>query len=164
VSPKARTDGLIVHTLEDETIVYDLERDRLHCLNPTAAFVFRLCDGHTSPRILAQRVSERFALPADDAIVGYALDLLERANLLEVGGSVGPDPVAPSRRELIRRVGLAGALGVLVPAVVSMVAPPPAAAASCRTQGGCCNNQQDCCPGLNCVGPRSCPPSNKQCQ
>jgi hypothetical protein len=161
VAPKARTNGLIIHTLEDETVVYDLERDRLHCLNPTAAFVFRICDGRTSPRALAKRVEERFGLPADEAIVGYALDQLERARLLEE--SAGPAAVITSRRELVRKVGLAGALAVLVPAVVSMVAPTPAAAASCRTQGGCCSNQQDCCPGLQCTGPRNCPPSGKQC-
>jgi hypothetical protein len=160
MGPVAKKKGLVVQALEDETVVYDKERDRVHCLNPTAAFVFRHCDGRTSPRSLARRLRERFGLPADERVVAYALDQLDCARLLEQGG----DAPAPqlSRRELARRLGLIGALA-LVPAVTSIVAPTPAAAASCRPRGGCCNTQADCCPGLNCIGPRSCPPSNKQC-
>ena len=54
MKPDKRTNGLVVTELQDEVLVYDLERHRAHCLNPTAAFVFRRCDGRTSVRELAR--------------------------------------------------------------------------------------------------------------
>ena len=43
--PLARKDALIVSELEDEVLVYDLKRDKAHCLNSTAASVWKRCDG-----------------------------------------------------------------------------------------------------------------------
>ena len=45
--PAARTSGLVVRELAEETLVYDEERHRAHCLNRTAALVWRHCDGKT---------------------------------------------------------------------------------------------------------------------
>ena len=41
MKPRARTEGLVVTELPDELLVYDLERHRAYCLNPTAALVFK---------------------------------------------------------------------------------------------------------------------------
>lgn len=161
MEPKARREGLLVQTLEDETVIYDTERDRIHCLNPASALVYRLCDGRTSRRLLAERLRERFGVPADKHVVSLALGQLERARLLEARSPSGRAPL--SRREVARRLGLVGGLAVVLPAVTSIVAPTPAAAATCRGRGGCCSAQGDCCPGLNCVGPRLCAPTNKLC-
>ena len=30
--PQARTDNLVIRELDDETLVYDMERDEAHCL------------------------------------------------------------------------------------------------------------------------------------
>ena len=49
MNPRARRDGLVIRELNGELLVYDLERHRAHCLNPTAALVFKQCDGRTSP-------------------------------------------------------------------------------------------------------------------
>ena len=43
--PHARTDNLVIRELDDETLVYDMERDEAHCLNQTAALVWKQCDG-----------------------------------------------------------------------------------------------------------------------
>ena len=51
--PCRREKDLIVRQLSDETLVYDLKRDKAHCLNPTAAAVWRHCDGRTSVSQLA---------------------------------------------------------------------------------------------------------------
>jgi hypothetical protein len=161
MGPMARKRGLVVEVLEDETVIYDTERDRIHCLNPTAAFVLRHCDGRTSPRSLARRLRERFGFPADERTVGYTLEKLEEARLLETSSAVSGPHL--SRRELTRRLGLVGGLGFLVPAVTSIIAPTPAAAATCKPRGACCSSQAECCPGLNCVGPRACNPGGKQC-
>ncbi len=39
--PHGRKDGLVVKELGNETLVYDLERDEAHCLNQTAALVWK---------------------------------------------------------------------------------------------------------------------------
>jgi hypothetical protein len=39
--PRARRDELVVEELDDETLVYDLERHKARCLNHTAALVWR---------------------------------------------------------------------------------------------------------------------------
>ena len=55
--PKARQERLTTQVLPDETLVYDHERHKAHCLNVTAALVWRHCDGHTSLDELARRVA-----------------------------------------------------------------------------------------------------------
>ena len=47
-NPLARREGLVIRELADEVLVYDLDRDRAHCLNQTAAFIWQCCDGRTS--------------------------------------------------------------------------------------------------------------------
>ena len=42
MKPMRRTEGLVVKELEDEVLVYDLERHRAHCLNAPAG-VDRWC-------------------------------------------------------------------------------------------------------------------------
>ena len=48
VAPKARKHELIVKELSDETLVYDETTHKAHCLNQTAALVWKFCDGRTS--------------------------------------------------------------------------------------------------------------------
>ncbi len=46
--PVARHKNLIVKELPDETLIYDLDSDKAHCLNQTAALVWKNCDGTRS--------------------------------------------------------------------------------------------------------------------
>jgi len=48
--PAARQEGLLVRELNDETLVYDLFNigHKAHCLNSTAALIWKYCDGQTS--------------------------------------------------------------------------------------------------------------------
>ena len=62
--PRARQDELIVEELQDETLVYDLERHKARCLNPAAALVWRHCDGQTSVAEVAALLEEQSATPA----------------------------------------------------------------------------------------------------
>ena len=48
MKPAVRRSGLVVRELADEPIVYDLDRHQAHCLNRTAAIVFRGADGTRS--------------------------------------------------------------------------------------------------------------------
>ena len=46
--PVARKEGLVIQEMPDEVLVYDLETNKAHCLNKTAAFVWNACDGKNS--------------------------------------------------------------------------------------------------------------------
>ena len=124
--------------LSDETLVYDLKRDKAHCLNPTAAAVWQHCDGRTSVPELAAMLRRECDIAADDDVVWLALRQLQKARLLQERLQPPPELQRPSRRELIRRLGVAAA----VPIVMTILAPTARAQASdtCTGQpawGGC---------------------------
>jgi hypothetical protein len=132
MKPEARRDGLVVKEVADEVLVYDLEAHRAHCLNRTAAVVFKHCDGRTSVAQIANHVRREMDAPADEAVVWLALDQIEKAGLLQERVVPRSGPARYSRREVMRRVGVAGGLAVLVPMVTSILAPTPVeAAATC---------------------------------
>ncbi len=43
--PRARKEGLLIQELPEEVLVFDLSTAKAHCLNHTAALVWRRCDG-----------------------------------------------------------------------------------------------------------------------
>src|ERR1700674_5130626 len=74
--PLARKAGLVIQELPDEVLVYDLERDRAHCLNQTAAFVWQRCDGKNTTQQIARTLGRQFDCAVDEKIVWLALDQL----------------------------------------------------------------------------------------
>jgi hypothetical protein len=147
--PRARKEGLVVQTLPDETLVYDLDRDLAHCLNQTASLIWNRCDGSSTTRQIARAVSDDLHHPVDERFVWVALDQLSRNHLLTDGA---PPPVSGmNRREVMRALAVSAA--VAVPVVASIVAPTPAQAATgCKGVGGSCSTSIECCPGLFCAG------------
>lgn len=140
-NPKARMDCL-TREFGDEILVYDQERNVGHCLNPTAAAAWKLCDGRTSFAELATLLSQQFSAPVDEGVVLLALEELSKARLLvEVERPVR----RTSRREAIRAIGIVGTIAL--PLVTSLVAPTPARAASCRANGMPCTSNAQCCSG-----------------
>jgi hypothetical protein len=135
---KARADRVVVEEMADEVLVYDLERHRVHCLNQTAAAIWRACDGRRDGSAIAACASRELGAAVDESVVSMALDQLAKARLLE-----GAPAQAPSRRQVVRAA-------VLLPAVVSILAPRAAQAATCRGRGQTCVLQSECCPGLTC--------------
>jgi hypothetical protein len=132
MKPRARKQGLVLKELPDEILVYDLARHHAHCLNRTAGIVFKHCDGETSVQELAALLDGEAGQPADENLVWLALEQLEKAELLEEQLRPLPESGPRSRREMMKRMGLAAA--TLLPLVTSIVAPTPAeAAASCVT-------------------------------
>ncbi len=126
MKPVARRDGLLTRELKDELLVYERDEHRAHCLNRTAAVVFRHADGTRTVSDLALLLAPEGDRAAGESVVAEALARLAEAGLLESG------PAAPgwSRREVVRRVGIGAA--ILLPVVASVVAPTPAeAAATC---------------------------------
>ena len=147
MKPVARRDGLLIRELKDEMLVYARDEHRAHCLNRTAATVFRNADGTRTVSDLALLLAPQSDLPAAEAVVGETLARLAEAGLLEGG----PAAAGWSRREVVRRVGIGAA--ILLPAVASVVAPTPAeAAVTCVSD---CSQQKDG-TACNCYGEPIC--------
>lgn len=151
---RRREESLLVTRLRDETVVYDLQRHRAHCLNATAALVWSYCDGETSVREMTRRLSADLGVVVREEWVWRALGQLERAHLLE--GAVEPPRGARlSRRDLLRMSRVA--VGLL-PVVASLLAPTPAVAAfTCKPPN--CIPSNGCRPGLDtckCCAPPNC--------
>ena len=154
IHPVARKDGLLVRELPGEVLVYDAETKEAHCLNDTAASVWKQCDGRTSVPEIAANLSATLGAAVDEDIVWLALEDLWQRNLL-VGDPASTDEAAMSRLQLLRRTGIAAA--VAVPLVMSVVAPTAAHAASCIPSGQSCTQGQTCCPNTPCPGGGVCP-------
>ena len=141
--PRARKEGLVVQTLPDEALVYDLERDLAHCLNHTASLVWNRCDGHRTARQIASAVSIDLNQPIDETLVWVALDQLGRNHLL-IDGPPAPPILGMNRRKVMRALAISAV--VAVPVVASIVAPMPAQAVSgCTPNGQFCSGSPQCC-------------------
>jgi hypothetical protein len=157
MKPRARVEALVVEELDGETLVYDLQRNEAHCLNGTAARVWRYCDGRTSVRQLAARLGRELGEPIDEDVVWLALRQLYKARLLR-HPLVLPAGRSTSRRSVLRRLSLAAAL---VPVVLSIVAPEAVEGASCNAPvgrpNGCPCTLAAQCASLRCIGnPKRC--------
>ena len=143
--PIARQTGLIIEELPDEVLVYDSEHDSAMCLNHTAATVWKHCDGQTTPGRMARLIEEELQISGGDEVVSLALERLEKSHLL----AAKPPVFLPgiSRRELVRRVGIAAAL---VPVITLILVPTARAQASCFPTGTPCAANADCCSN-NCL-------------
>jgi hypothetical protein len=130
--------------LADEVLVYDLGRDRAHCLNQTAANVWKLCDGKSSPAKIAAQLDGKLDPSAAEEVVWAALKQLSSAGLLEE--KVKRPATGLSRREVVKRIAVAAAIGV--PVVTSIVAPKASHAANCRPSNASCTASAQCCSGL----------------
>ncbi len=125
--PKARSDNLVIEETDEGVAIYDLERDKVHALNPTASVIFKACDGTKNIAELSRSLHEILSIPADPELALMALNKLDKAHLLEIAI---PSAVI-NRRELLRRLRTTALLtSAVLPAISSIVAPPPAAAQS----------------------------------
>ncbi len=145
--PQARTSGLIVKAVDGEVLIYDQERNKAHCLNETAAHVWKYCDGATTLEAACRALSLELELPVDERLVRYALDQFAADHLLETRAEM-PAFMIPglNRRQMVRTLGVAAA--VAVPLVTSILAPTPAQAATCLPSGSACTGSAQCCSGL----------------
>ena len=76
--PLARTEGLVVQDIEKEVLVFDLDRNKAHCLNPTAALVWQSCDGETPVAQVERTVCPDLPPQAAEQIVTLALQQLHQ--------------------------------------------------------------------------------------
>lgn len=149
--PEMRKQGLVVDDLPDEVLVYDRNNHQAHCLNRSAALVWRSCDGQSSPSEIARRLTAELDAPFNEDLVLVALNQLENQELLERVAASPAQFAVLSRRQMVRRLGLATAIAV--PLVTSIVAPRAVEAATCIPSGSPCSPTILCCSVCNPLAP-----------
>ena len=156
--PIARKSGLVVQEVPDEVLVYDLESNKAHCLNQSAAMIWRSCDGNNSVSEIAKLVEAQAGGKVTEDFVWLAIDRLSENNLLEK--QMASTFAGQSRREVIKKIGLASM--VAIPVIASLVAPQSALAAqscNCNNPGQCGTPPNLACPSTtNCNGVGLCAP------
>jgi coenzyme PQQ synthesis protein D (PqqD) len=153
--PRQRRDGLVVERLSEETLVYDLERHKAHCLGAVAAAVWEACDGERSMTEIAARAAQRTGEAVPPDAVWLSLRRLSRARLLETPVAMPAARAGTSRREWLKTAAALGGLSVL-----SITAPTAAQAATCVTRTACEADTNPVCSGSPCcsTGPNPAPP------
>lgn len=132
--PVARKNDLVVQEIPDEVLVYDLSSNKAHCLNQSAALVWKSCDGNNSISDIAQLVGSQSGGSINDDFVWLAIDQLSENNLLEQ--EITSALNGQSRRDVIKKIGLSTMIAI--PVIASLVAPQSAMAAqscACTTVG-----------------------------
>ena len=167
--PVARQEGLIVQEMPDEVLVYDASTDKAHCLNHTAALVWKYCDGTNQVADITKIISRELNAPVKEEFVWLALDQLEKEALLEKEAEFSLKTLGVSRREVIKRIGLASVIAL--PLVTSLLNPmsaragtgcnvtcTPQNANSCAASGGTAPNGAPNCINA-CGSTNACTPN-----
>lgn len=156
VMPRSRKAGLVVKPLNDEVLVYDLERNKAHALNQSAAFIWKKCNGRRSVAEVAQALRKEFKVPADEQTVWLALEQLSKFNLLDEKVARPAGIPQLSRRQMMR-IGAAAAFAL--PVIVSIVAPTAANAQTAISTATCnARTQATPCGGTPCTTGGTCQP------
>lgn len=71
--PIARNEGLVIQEMPDEILVYDLETNKAHCLNETAAFVWKACDGRNSIADITKLFGEQSKTIVQEDLIWWRL-------------------------------------------------------------------------------------------
>ena len=146
-NPIARQNGLVVQEMPDEVLVYDLDTNKAHCLNGSAALVWKSCDGNNTVADIVKQFESNGSGKVTEDFVWLAIDQLNDNNLLE--GKIAPRFAGQSRRQVLKTIGLASM--VALPVIASLVAPQNAlGSVSCN-----CTNDAQCvtqpgCPSMTC--------------
>src|SRR4029077_18030516 len=142
--PQERKTGLIIQEVDGEILIYDQNTNKAHCLNQTAAKVWKYCDGETTLAEACNALSCDLETPVDEKLVWYAVDQFSKDNLLEKSIELSAFIIAGmSRRQMVRTLGLAAVIAV--PLLTSIVAPTPVQAATCKSPGAACGTSAQCC-------------------
>jgi hypothetical protein len=148
----ARTRGLLQRQVDHDTLLYDTTNNQVHSLNRTATAVWECCDGAHSIADIAERLTARDGHVVSGGTVALAVEQLRQAGLLANGASISTPLSGMSRREALRKIGIASV--VAAPMVLSMAAPAAAQAISggpAPVGGVCSLGTPSTCSTSNCL-------------
>ncbi len=153
--PLSRKENIVVQELDGEVLIYDLTENKAFCLNQTAALVWQSCDGKRTIAEINDLLGKQLNSQVNEDVIWLALDQLSIENLIREEYQLTEKFGGLSRREVIRKVGLASIIAL--PIVTSMIAPLAvhASSACIALVGGCtCPNGTIgaiCAPTIPCV-------------
>lgn len=167
IKPLARRTDIVVQEFGNETLIYDLIANKAFNLNETSTLIWQSSTGKKNITEIADDVSKKFKSSINEEFVWLALEQLRKENLIENEAEIPSLYQGVSRREIIKRVGLASL--VALPLVSSLAAPNSLQAASttCSTTapGGiqCRCNCASVVQGGTCGGGLTVDPCNPGC-
>jgi hypothetical protein len=148
-APKSRKENLVVQELEGEVLIYDLEKNKALCLNETSALVWQSCDGSRTIAGISDIIGKQLKSQVNEDVVWLALDQLSKENLIENKDEIKNKFAGMSRREVVKKVGLASLIAL--PVIAALTAPVAA------QTGTCTPNFPGCLPnGTMCTTPNEC--------
>jgi len=115
--PVARSEELLVQSVESETVVYDERVKTAHALRPLAAAVFMYADGNNTVEEIAELAAYRLDQTVTVAEVNEAVEQLDSCDLLEMPGDILSAGI--SRRTALKTFAAAGAGTMLVSSIVA---------------------------------------------
>ena len=133
-NPLSRQGDIVIQELEGELLIYDLTNNKAFCLNETSARVWKLCDGQKSVSEMSHELGKQLNFAPSEELVWLALDQLKKDNLLENEQRIPLMFNNLSRREVIRKVGLASLIAL--PFIMHVTAPVAAQAQSFTCTSG----------------------------
>lgn len=153
--PEARKQGLVVQEMPEEVLIYDLDTNKAHCLNNTAAFVWKSCDGKNTVSDIAKMFETNAGKSVSEDLVWLAIEQLNDKKLLNA--ELTSTLKGQNRREVIKKIGFASMIAL--PIVASLAAPTSVLAnvsCSCTVPATCAGTT---CPStVNCNGSGICAP------
>jgi hypothetical protein len=138
--PIARIEELVMQEINGELLVYDLRNNKAHHLTETAAFVWKNCDGTKSIEDIRKVTADHFKADINQDFISLALHQLAKNGLLKNDVKAMPEI---SRREVIKRIGLATMIALPIVASLSV---PNTALASASCVGAVCTSPANCLP------------------
>lgn len=151
-NPTARKEGLVIQEMPEEVLVYDLQTNKAHCLNQTAALVWKNCNGENSVADIVKNLENQMGSKAQEDLIWLAIDQLNEKNLLEK--DLPSKFAGQNRREVLKKIGLASVIAL--PIVASLTAPTAAMAVVCSGTVTNCANCNSGTPCLNGTTPGTC--------
>ncbi len=109
-------------------MIYDLNINKAFCLNKTSGLIWQFCDGRNSVSDISRLMSRELKMNVPEELIWLALDRLKRDDLLERSPEFEINFGGLSRREVVKKVGLASMIAL--PLISSIVAPPASMAQS----------------------------------
>src|SRR4028118_2223687 len=118
---RRKADDIVITEFDGEVLVYDLKTNKAFNLNKTSSLIWEWCDGKHSLSEISRLLGEKLNADVDVGLVWLALEQLRQENLIENEVVLPESLVGLSRRQAIRKVGLAAV--ITLPFISSLVAP-----------------------------------------
>lgn len=136
-NPRSRNQDLVIQELKKEVLIYDLKINKAYCLNETSALVWNACDGSRSVAEISTIIGKQTNKAFGEDLVWLAVDQFKQDNLLDNSDQIISDFNGLSRREAIKKAGLASMIAL--PVIASLLAPSAVMAQS----GSCAGTVSD---------------------